>query len=126
MNPKGESKQTQRELFQVDLEQLIDPNHPFAVMSLQIDLDAATAFRKKHNVRLIEDCCDALGSTYRGWRVGTFGDIATASFYPAHHLSMGKGGTVLTDQPGLKVLIDSWRDWARDCWCEPGADNTCD
>jgi CDP-6-deoxy-D-xylo-4-hexulose-3-dehydrase len=74
---------------------------------------------------LIEDCCDALGSTYKGQKVGTFGDIATVSFYPAHHITMGEGGAVLTDKPALQVLIDSFRDWGRDCWCEPGVDNTC-
>ncbi len=89
------------------------------------DLDAVTAFVKKHNLWLIEDCCDALGSTWKGRPVGTFGDIATVSFYPAHHITMGEGGAVLTDQPNLKVLIESFRDWGRDCWCDPGKENTC-
>lgn len=89
------------------------------------DLGAVTAFCKKYNLWLVEDCCDALGSTYKGQKVGTFGDIATVSFYPAHHITMGEGGAVLTDKPALQVLIDSWRDWGRDCWCEPGMDNTC-
>lgn len=89
------------------------------------DLDAVTAFCKKHNLWLVEDCCDALGSTWRGRKVGTFGDIATVSFYPAHHITTGEGGAILTDKPALQVLIDSWRDWGRDCWCEPGVDNTC-
>src|ERR1700744_29824 len=89
------------------------------------DLDAVTAFCKKHNLWLIEDCCDALGSTYKGQKVGTFGDISTVSFYPAHHITMGEGGGVMTDKPALQVLIDSFRDWGRDCWCEPGVDNTC-
>src|SRR6202789_4105758 len=89
------------------------------------DLDAITAFCKKHGLWLVEDCCDALGSTYKGQKVGTFGDIATVSFYPAHHITMGEGGAVLTDKPALQVLIDSFRDWGRDCWCEPGVDNTC-
>ncbi len=89
------------------------------------DLDAVTAFCKKYNLWLVEDCCDALGSTWKGQKVGTFGDIATVSFYPAHHITMGEGGAVLTDKPALQVLIDSWRDWGRDCWCEPGVDNTC-
>jgi len=89
------------------------------------DLGAVTAFCRKHNLWLIEDCCDALGSTYKGQMVGTFGDIATVSFYPAHHITMGEGGAVLTDRPALQVLIDSFRDWGRDCWCEPGKDNTC-
>jgi len=89
------------------------------------DLDAVTAFAKKHDLWLIEDCCDALGSTWKGRRVGTFGDIATVSFYPAHHITMGEGGAVLTQRPDLQVLIESFRDWGRDCWCEPGKDNTC-
>jgi CDP-6-deoxy-D-xylo-4-hexulose-3-dehydrase len=89
------------------------------------DLDEVVAFARKYNLWLIEDCCDALGSTYRGRNVGTFGDIATVSFYPAHHITMGEGGAVLTDKPALQVLIDSFRDWGRDCWCEPGKDNTC-
>jgi CDP-6-deoxy-D-xylo-4-hexulose-3-dehydrase len=89
------------------------------------NLDAVTAFCKAKNLWLIEDCCDALGSTWKGQKVGTFGDIATVSFYPAHHITMGEGGAVLTDKPALQVLIDSFRDWGRDCWCEPGQDNTC-
>ena len=89
------------------------------------DLDAVSAFAKKHGLWLIEDCCDALGSTWKGQSVGTFGDIATCSFYPAHHITMGEGGAVLTDKPSLQVLIESFRDWGRDCWCDPGKDNTC-
>jgi CDP-4-dehydro-6-deoxyglucose reductase, E1 len=89
------------------------------------DLDAVTAFARKHNLWLIEDCCDALGSTWKGRCVGTFGDIATVSFYPAHHITMGEGGAVLTGQPSLKTLIESFRDWGRDCWCDPGKENTC-
>ena len=89
------------------------------------NLDAITAFCKKYNLWLVEDCCDALGSTWKGQKVGTFGDIATVSFYPAHHITMGEGGAVMTDKPALQVLIDSFRDWGRDCWCEPGVDNTC-
>jgi CDP-6-deoxy-D-xylo-4-hexulose-3-dehydrase len=89
------------------------------------DLEAVTAFVKKHNLWLIEDCCDALGSTWKGRKVGSFGDIATISFYPAHHITMGEGGAVLTDQPSLQTLIESFRDWGRDCWCDPGKENTC-
>src|SRR5579872_3257712 len=89
------------------------------------DLDAVTAFTRKYNLWLIEDCCDALGSTYKGRKVGTFGDIATLSFYPAHHITTGEGGAVLTDKPALQLLIESFRDWGRDCWCDPGKDNTC-
>jgi CDP-6-deoxy-D-xylo-4-hexulose-3-dehydrase len=80
---------------------------------------------KRHNLWLIEDCCDALGATYHGRKVGTFGDLATVSFYPAHHITMGEGGCVLTDSPILKTLVDSFRDWGRDCWCDPGKENTC-
>ena len=89
------------------------------------DLEAVTGFVKKHNLWLIEDCCDAVGATYRGRHVGTFGDLATVSFYPAHHITMGEGGCVLTDRPALKTLIESFRDWGRDCWCVPGVSNTC-
>lgn len=89
------------------------------------DLDAVTAFTERHGLWLIEDCCDALGSTYRGRHVGTFGDLATVSFYPAHHITLGEGGCVLTGKAKLKKLVESFRDWGRDCWCEPGKDNTC-
>jgi CDP-6-deoxy-D-xylo-4-hexulose-3-dehydrase len=89
------------------------------------DVEAVVAFAKRHDLWLIEDCCDALGSTYNGQHVGTFGDIATVSFYPAHHITMGEGGAVLTNQPALTKLIESFRDWGRDCWCDPGCDNTC-
>ncbi len=89
------------------------------------DLDAVSAFAKKHGLWLIEDCCDALGSTYRGEKVGTFGDLATVSFYPAHHITMGEGGCVLTNKPLLRTLVESFRDWGRDCWCAPGKENTC-
>jgi CDP-6-deoxy-D-xylo-4-hexulose-3-dehydrase len=89
------------------------------------DLEAVTAFCKEHNLWLVEDCCDAVGSTYRGWSVGQFGDLATVSFYPAHHITTGEGGAVLTNQPALKKIVESFRDWGRDCWCEPGKDNTC-
>ncbi|MHB8470999.1 MAG: lipopolysaccharide biosynthesis protein RfbH [Gaiellaceae bacterium] len=89
------------------------------------DLAAVTAFAREHNLWLIEDCCDAVGSTYGGRHVGTFGDLATVSFYPAHHVTMGEGGCVLTARPGLKKLVESFRDWGRDCWCEPGDENTC-
>ena len=89
------------------------------------DLDAVTAFCKRHNLWLIEDCCDAVGATYNDQPVGRFGDVATVSFYPAHHITMGEGGAVLTDKPKLKKLIESFRDWGRDCWCDPGKENTC-
>jgi CDP-6-deoxy-D-xylo-4-hexulose-3-dehydrase len=89
------------------------------------DLQTVVDLVKRHNLWLIEDCCDALGSVYQGRKVGTFGDIGTLSFYPAHHITMGEGGAVFTNDSELKVLIESFRDWGRDCYCEPGADNTC-
>lgn len=89
------------------------------------DLSAVKSFVKKHNLWFIEDCCDAVGATYQGRHVGTFGDLATVSFYPAHHITMGEGGCVLTERPLLKKLVESFRDWGRDCWCEPGKENTC-
>jgi CDP-6-deoxy-D-xylo-4-hexulose-3-dehydrase len=89
------------------------------------DLGTVTAFAKKHDLWLIEDCCDAVGSTYNGQNVGTFGDLATTSFYPAHHITMGEGGAVLAEKPLLKTLVESFRDWGRDCWCAPGDANTC-
>jgi CDP-6-deoxy-D-xylo-4-hexulose-3-dehydrase len=89
------------------------------------NLDAITDFTRRHNLWLIEDCCDALGSTYRGAKVGTFGDLAALSFYPAHHITMGEGGCVLTNDRKLRVLVESFRDWGRACWCAPGKDNTC-
>ena len=89
------------------------------------NLDAITAFARKHDLWLLEDTCDAVGGTYKGRMLGTFGDIATVSFYPAHHMTMGEGGCLLTEKPLLKTLIESFRDWGRDCWCEPGKDATC-
>ena len=89
------------------------------------DLSAVKAFCDKYDLWLIEDCCDALGATYDGKPVGTFGDIATVSFYPAHHITMGEGGAVMTDRPALKKILESFRDWGRDCYCPPGKDNTC-
>lgn len=89
------------------------------------NLDAITSFCEKHNLWLMEDCCDALGATYNGKHVGTFGDVATLSFYPAHHITMGEGGAVFTSNSKLKTIMESFRDWGRDCWCEPGKDNTC-
>ena len=89
------------------------------------DLGAVKKFADEHGLWLVEDCCDAVGATYDGKHVGTFGDVATASFYPAHHITMGEGGAVLTNRPRLKTLIESFRDWGRDCWCAPGENNTC-
>jgi CDP-6-deoxy-D-xylo-4-hexulose-3-dehydrase len=89
------------------------------------NLDVVTALCKKYKLWLVEDCCDALGTTYRGKMVGTFGDIATLSFYPAHHITMGEGGAVFTKHDELKTIAESFRDWGRDCYCPPGKDNTC-
>lgn len=89
------------------------------------DLDAITGIAEQHGLWLVEDCCDALGSTYRGRKVGSFGHVGTLSFYPAHHITMGEGGAVFTDDPVLKRALESIRDWGRDCYCPPGRDNTC-
>ena len=80
---------------------------------------------EKYNLWLIEDCCDALGTTYEGQMVGTFGDLATVSFYPAHHITMGEGGAIFTRSKTLHKIVESFRDWGRDCYCAPGCDNTC-
>ncbi|MCA8155714.1 lipopolysaccharide biosynthesis protein RfbH [Burkholderia contaminans] len=89
------------------------------------NLEVVTALCRKHGLWLIEDCCDALGATYQGRKVGTFGDIGTLSFYPAHHITMGEGGAVFTNNDELRRIAESFRDWGRDCYCEPGRDNTC-
>src|SRR5262245_33841106 len=98
------------------------------------DLDEITRIARKYNLWLIEDCCDALGSTYapstgpgagKPRLVGSFGDIGTVSFYPAHHITMGEGGAVFTNNPDLKRIVESFRDWGRDCYCAPGKENTC-
>lgn len=89
------------------------------------DLDTVTAIAKKYNLWLIEDDCDSLGATYNERKTGTFGDLATVSFYPAHHITMGEGGAVLINNPRMKMLVESFRDWGRDCYCETGKDNTC-
>jgi len=90
-----------------------------------LQVDAIRDIANRHGLWLIEDCCDALGSTYAGRMVGTFGDIGTLSFSPAHHITMGEGGAVFTSDPTLKRALASLRDWGRDCWCDPGCDNTC-
>jgi CDP-6-deoxy-D-xylo-4-hexulose-3-dehydrase len=89
------------------------------------NLDAIMAFAKEHQLWVIEDDCDSLGATYRDKKTGTFGDLATVSFYPAHHITMGEGGAVLINNASLKKIAESFRDWGRDCWCAPGCDNTC-
>jgi CDP-4-dehydro-6-deoxyglucose reductase, E1 len=89
------------------------------------DLDEVMRVAKKYNLWVIEDTCDALGAEYNGQKVGTFGDISTVSFYPAHHITMGEGGAVMSKHVKLQRIIESFRDWGRDCWCAPGVDNTC-
>jgi CDP-6-deoxy-D-xylo-4-hexulose-3-dehydrase len=118
--------------YNVDVSQLEEALSPrtraivFAhTLGNPFNLEAVTAFAHRHGLWLIEDCCDAAGSTWRGQKVGTFGDLATVSFYPAHHITMGEGGAVLTNTPLLRTIVESFRDWGRDCWCAPGCDNTC-
>jgi CDP-6-deoxy-D-xylo-4-hexulose-3-dehydrase len=89
------------------------------------DLDEVMRIAKKYNLWVVEDDCDSLGATYNGKKTGTFGDISTFSFYPAHHITMGEGGAVLVNNPELSKIAESFRDWGRDCYCEPGKDNTC-
>jgi CDP-6-deoxy-D-xylo-4-hexulose-3-dehydrase len=89
------------------------------------NLDHVQALAKKHNLWLIEDSCDGLGGTYRGQNLGSFGDLSTFSFYPAHHITTGEGGAVLIKKVAHKRIVESFRDWGRDCWCAPGCDNTC-
>ncbi|MBM3266544.1 MAG: lipopolysaccharide biosynthesis protein RfbH [Candidatus Sericytochromatia bacterium] len=89
------------------------------------DLAAVMHFAREHDLWVIEDNCDALGSLYRGKPTGSYGHLSTCSFYPAHHITMGEGGAVLTDDPALKLAVESFRDWGRDCWCAAGKDNTC-
>ena len=89
------------------------------------DAKAVKEFCDKHNLWLIEDCCDATGTTIHGEMAGTYGDIATVSFYPAHHMTMGEGGGVLMNDPKMRKIAESFRDWGRDCWCPPGKDDTC-
>lgn len=89
------------------------------------DLGEVMRVAEKYNLWVVEDTCDALGATYDGRNVGTFGHLGTLSFYPAHHITMGEGGAVFTDKPRMKRVVESIRDWGRDCWCAPGQDNTC-
>jgi CDP-6-deoxy-D-xylo-4-hexulose-3-dehydrase len=89
------------------------------------DLGRVSALARKHDLFLIEDCCDALGASFQGRNVGTWGDLATLSFYPAHHITTGEGGAVLTESKATSRIVESLRDWGRDCWCAPGKDNTC-
>jgi CDP-6-deoxy-D-xylo-4-hexulose-3-dehydrase len=111
------------------VEEAIDKNTKAIILAHTLgnpyEADKIAKLAKEHGLYLIEDCCDAVGSTLNGKHVGTFGDIATVSFYPAHHMTMGEGGAVLTSDAFLKLQIESFRDWGRDCWCPPGKDSTC-
>ena len=111
------------------LEEAISPRTKAIVLAHTLgnpfDVDFIMRVAKKHNLWVVEDCCDAVGAKWDGRMVGTFGDLATVSFYPAHHITMGEGGAVLTSNPRLKKIVESLRDWGRDCWCAPGHDNTC-
>jgi CDP-6-deoxy-D-xylo-4-hexulose-3-dehydrase len=113
----------------VRLEEAISPKTKAIMMAHTLgnpfDLDTVQRLCKEHNLWLIEDSCDALGSTYRGQRTGSFGDTATLSFYPAHHITTGEGGAVFVKSPLVKKQVESFRDWGRDCYCETGKDNTC-
>jgi CDP-4-dehydro-6-deoxyglucose reductase, E1 len=121
-----------RRTYQVDVSQLeaARSGRTRAVMLAHtlgnpFDVRAVCDFVRKYDLWLVEDCCDALGALYDGEKCGTFGDLATYSFYPAHHITMGEGGCVVTNRAGLKPLVESFRDWGRDCWCDPGKENTC-
>jgi len=112
-----------------DLEEALTPRTRAIVVAHTLgnpfNADAIVAFAERHNLFLIEDCCDALGATYRGRNVGTFGQIGTLSFYPAHHITTGEGGAVLCNSTLFARIVESLRDWGRDCYCAPGKDNTC-
>jgi len=111
------------------IEKAITPKTKLIMMAhtlgIPFDLEKVQYLAKKHELWLIEDSCDALGSKYDGKLVGTFGDIATYSFYPAHQMTMGEGGAIITDNPLIHRSIRQFRDWGRDCWCDTGKDNTC-
>ena len=113
----------------IELESAISPKTKAIMMAHTLgnppNLDLVEELAKKHNLWFIEDSCDALGGTYKGKQLGSFGDLSTFSFYPAHHITTGEGGAVLTKKTILKPLVESFRDWGRDCWCAPGCDNTC-
>ena len=111
------------------LEEAITPKTKAIMMAHTLgnpfNLDLVDELAKKHSLWVVEDSCDALGGTYRGKNLGTYGDLSTFSFYPAHHITTGEGGAVLAKKASLKPIIESFRDWGRDCWCAPGCDNTC-
>ena len=113
----------------LDIEKAISPKTKAIMIAHALgnpfDLKTVMDIAKKYNLWVIEDDCDSLGATYDGKNTGTFGDLATLSFYPAHHITMGEGGAVLVNNPNLKKITESFRDWGRDCWCPPGKDNTC-
>ncbi len=112
-----------------DIEKAISPKTKAIMLAHALgnpfDLGAVMEIAKKYDLWVIEDDCDSLGATYKGKKTGTFGDLATLSFYPAHHITMGEGGAVLVNNASLKKVTESFRDWGRDCWCAPGTDNTC-
>jgi CDP-6-deoxy-D-xylo-4-hexulose-3-dehydrase len=112
-----------------DIEKAISPKTKAIMIAHALgnpfDLKVVMEIAKKYNLWVIEDDCDSLGATYEGKKTGTFGDLATLSFYPAHHITMGEGGAVLVNNASLKKITESFRDWGRDCWCPPGKDNTC-
>ena len=112
-----------------DIEKAITPKTKAIMLAHALgnpfNLSVVMAIAKKYNLWVVEDDCDSLGATYDGKKTGTFGDLATLSFYPAHHITMGEGGAVLVNNASLKKITESFRDWGRDCWCPPGKDNTC-
>lgn len=112
-----------------DIEKAVSPKTKAIMIAHALgnpfNLDVVMAIAKKYNLWVIEDDCDSLGATYNDKKTGTFGDLATVSFYPAHHITMGEGGAVLINNGSLKKIAESFRDWGRDCWCAPGCDNTC-
>ena len=112
-----------------DIEKAISPKTKAIMLAHALgnpfNLREVMAIAKKYNLWVIEDDCDSLGATYEGKKTGTFGDLATLSFYPAHHITMGEGGAILVNNASLKKVAESFRDWGRDCWCAPGKDNTC-
>jgi CDP-6-deoxy-D-xylo-4-hexulose-3-dehydrase len=112
-----------------DIEKAITPKTKAIMIAHALgnpfDLSVVMEIAKRYNLWVVEDDCDSLGATYNGKKTGTFGDLATLSFYPAHHITMGEGGAVLVNNASLKKITESFRDWGRDCWCAPGKDNTC-
>src|SRR3954462_3127251 len=112
-----------------DIEKAISPKTKAIMIAHALgnpfNLKVVMEIAKKYNLWVVEDDCDSLGARYNGKKTGTFGDLATLSFYPAHHITMGEGGAVLVNNASLKKITESFRDWGRDCWCEPGKDNTC-